>query len=166
MGHLLITRSCQSQGRERKGGRGRGPGWGRVCLWFEVLCGVSHDLSLRDMGVTGKERVWQGSGRFPPMEARVGVLGGVLFSDLLRGPRNRPGRAPQSILLPLLGSRKAGACLGRKKTRVPNLPPGPSAPPTSFLMVPKSALWLTQQGWGYRAGVALAWWTGAIGEVG
>lgn len=132
---------------------------GSICLRFEVLCGVSHSLSLRDMGVTGKERVWQGSGRFPPMEAKVGVLGGVLFSDLLPGPQKQGWLAElhgAEHPSPTAGEQESRGMLG-KKTCVPNLPPGsPAFLPARLLplMVPKSAVQLTQQGWGYRAGVA------------
>lgn len=86
--------------------------------------------------------------------------GGSLALRPPQGPQEQgwPSSAEQSILLPLLGAGRQGHAW---EDLCPNLPPGPPAfLPAHLLplMVPKSAVRLTQQGWG-------GWWLWPGGQV-
>lgn len=100
--------------------------------------------------------------------------GDLVLRTSTRVPRNRAGShqglgelcgAGCPSFFPLLGSRNAGACLRRpvapNHDLLPRPPPLPTHPPLSsgILMIPKSAVQLTHQGWN-------CWWLWPYRRVG
>lgn len=92
----------------------------------------------------GRNGCGRGQAGFLPWRREWGCWGESCSQTSCRGLRSKAGRAPRSrasILLPRLGSRTAGA---------PAFLPACLLP----LVVPKAAVRLTQQGWGFRARMA------------